>query len=272
VSFTVLASGLSTLQTAGGEGVSHFPPTPAVFWQPLFEIGGMTVTRSMIVVLLTVAALSWWLVATTRHAAVVPGKAQWVTEGVYNFVRNGIAKDMIGSRDFMRFVPLLFAMFVLILFSNWLGIIPPVQMPTFARIGFPIALTLFVYVIYHWIGIKKHGLGGYFAFMLPAGLPGWIKPAIFVLEIINFFITRPLTLALRLFGNMFAGHLLLVVFIVGGWELLTSDAVMTKLIAVPSFILAFIFTLFEALVQFLQAYVFTLLAASYIGGALVDEH
>jgi F-type H+-transporting ATPase subunit a len=272
VSFTVLASSLGTLQAAGGEGESHFPPTPAVFWQPLFEVGGITVTRSMIVVLITVAAISWWLIATTRHAAVVPSKGQWLTEGVYNFVRNDMAKDMIGTKDFLRFVPLLFSMFVLILFSNWLGVIPPFQMPTFARIGFPIALTLFVYVVYHWIGFKKHGFVGYFKFLLPAGLPGWIKPAIFVLEFINFFITRPLTLALRLFGNMFAGHLLLVVFIVGGWTLLQSDAVLTKLIAVPSFVLAFVFTLFEALVQFLQAWVFTLLAASYIGGALVDEH
>ena len=270
MSLTVLASSLGALATEEGEG--HFPPTPAIFWQPMFTVAGVTVTRTMVVILLSVALLSWWLIATTRQAAVVPSKGQWLTEQVYNFVRNGIAKDMIGSRDFMRFVPVLFTMFTLILFNNWLGIIPPVQLPTMSRIGFPIALTLVVYVIYHAIGIKKHGLGGYFAFLMPAGLPAWIKPFIFLLELITFFVTRPLTLALRLFGNMFAGHMLLVVFIVGGYELLLADTFALKLAALPSFVLAFVFTLFEGLVQFLQAYVFTLLAASYIGGALADEH
>lgn len=271
MSFNVLASTLGSL-AAAGEGESHFPPTTEIFWAPLFSVGGIQVTRPMVVIMLSVALLSWWLIATTRKAAVVPSKGQWLTEGVYDFVRNGIAKDMIGSKDFMRFVPVLFTMFVLILFNNLLGIIPPVQMPTFARIGFPIALTIVVYVIYHAVGIKKHGLAGYFKFLLPAGLPGWIKPFIFLLEFITFFITRPLTLALRLFGNMFAGHMLLVVFIVGGYELLMSDAITTKLVALPAFLMAFVFTIFEALVQFLQAYVFTLLAASYFGGALVDEH
>jgi F-type H+-transporting ATPase subunit a len=89
---------------------------------------------------------------------------------------------------------------------------------------------------------------------------------------LTFFVTRPLTLALRLFGNMFAGHLLLAVFIVGGAELFMSDAVGLKLVAIPAWIMAFVMTLFEALVQFLQAYIFVLLAASYLGGALADEH
>ncbi|HEU5144064.1 MAG TPA: F0F1 ATP synthase subunit A [Dermatophilaceae bacterium] len=269
MSFTVLASSLGTL---AAEGESHFPPTPEIFWQPMFQVGPFWVTRPMVVIMLSVALLSWWLIATTKKAAVVPSKGQALTETVYNFVRNGIAKDMIGGHDFIKFVPVLFTLFTLILFNNWLGIIPPVQLPTMSRIGFPIALTIVVYVIYHAIGIKKHGLGGYFAFLLPAGLPGWIKPFIFFLELITFFITRPLTLALRLFGNMFAGHMLLVVFIVGGYELLLAESFALKLAAVPSFVLAFVFTLFEALVQFLQAYVFTLLAASYFGGALAEEH
>jgi F-type H+-transporting ATPase subunit a len=270
VSFTVLASTLGTLAT---EGESHFPPKPDLFWQPLFQVGDLFyVTRPMVVILLSVGILSWWLVATTKQAAVVPSKGQWLTEGVYNFVRNGIAKDMIGTKDFMKFVPVLFTLFTLILLNNLFGIIPPVQVPTMSRIGFPIALTAVVYVVYHAIGIKKRGLAGYFAFLLPAGLPGWIKPFIFLLELITFFITRPLTLALRLFGNMFAGHMLLVVFIVGGYELLLAQSFALKLAAVPSFLLAFVFTLFEGLVQFLQAYVFTLLAASYFGGALAEEH
>ena len=272
MSFTVLASSLGTLAAEGAEG-GHFPPTPEIFWQPLVEVTPwFTITRPMVVALLSVALISWWLIATTKKAAVVPSKGQYLTEGVYGFVRNGIAKDMIGGHEFIKFVPLLFSLFIFILVNNLFGIIPPIQLPTMSRIGFPIALVLIVYVVYHAIGIKKHGLGGYFKFMIPGGLPGWIKPFILLLEMITFFITRPLTLALRLFGNMFAGHMLLVVFIVGGYELLMADSMALKFAAIPSWVLAFAFTLFEGLVQFLQAYVFTLLAASYIGGALVDEH
>lgn len=258
----------------------HFPPEPSLFWQPLVKFGtidifGMemtlAITRPMVVMALTVGLLSWWLLATTSKAAVVPSKGQYYTEQVYDFVRNGVARDMIGSKEFMRFVPLLFSLFILILLNNWMGIIPPVQMPTMARVGFPIALTLIVYVVYHWVGLQKHGFFGYFKFMVPSGLPKAMIPAIFVLELMTFFITRPLTLALRLFGNMFAGHLLLVVFIVGGYELLMQGGLLS-IVALPAWILAFMMTLFEALVQFLQAYVFVLLAASYIGGALVDEH
>jgi F-type H+-transporting ATPase subunit a len=271
VSLNVLATSVGSL-AAAGEGEGHFPPTPEIFWTPLFSIGPVSITRPMVVVALSVGLIAWWLLATTKRAAVVPSKGQFFAEGVYGFVRNGIAKDMIGSKEFLRFVPLLFALFVFILVNNLFGILPPIQMPSMARIGFPIALTLVVYVVYHAIGIQRHGVVGYFKFLIPGGLPGWIKPFIFVLEFITFFITRPLTLALRLFGNMFAGHMLLVVFIVGGWELFNADSFLLKLTALPSWALAFAFTLFEALVQFLQAYVFTLLAASYIGGALIEEH
>jgi len=276
VSFAALIPSLGSLSAEGDGG--HFPPTPEGFWQPLVTLGHIgdypiVLTRSMVVIMLSVALLSWWLVSTTKRAAVVPGRSQHYTELVYNFVRNDVAKDMIGSKDFLRFVPLLFSLFVLILLNNLFGIIPPIQFPTMSRIGFPIALTLVVYVVYHWIGIKKqHGFVNYVKWMIPPGIPGWLLPLIIFLELLTFFITRPLTLALRLFGNMFAGHMLLAVFIIGGWELFNADAMMLKFVALPAWLMAFVMTLFEGLVQFLQAFVFTLLAASYFGSAVADEH
>ena len=95
---------------------------------------------------------------------------------------------------------------------------------------------------------------------------------IFVLELITFFITRPLTLALRLFGNMFAGHLLLLLFITGGQYMVIHGSFGLKIAGVGSWVMAFVLTIFEALIEFLQAYIFTLLAATYIAGALADEH
>jgi F-type H+-transporting ATPase subunit a len=261
---------LSSLAMAEGDG--YQTPTTAEFYQPLLNDGPLAITRPAVVLLLSVGLIAWWLIATTRRAAIVPSKGQWVTEGAYGFIRNGVARDIIGSKDFLRFVPLLFSMFVLILVNNLFGVIPPVQFPTMSRIGFPIALTAVVYVVYHYIGIRRVGLRAYFKNLVPGGLPGWIVPFIFFLEIITFFITRPLTLALRLFGNMFAGHLLLLLFITGGEYLIINGGLGLKIAGAGAFAMAFVLTVFEMLIEFLQAYIFTLLAAMYIAGSLSDEH
>jgi F-type H+-transporting ATPase subunit a len=261
---------LVSLATAGGGGFQT--PTAAEFYQPLWFDGPFAITRPAVVLMLSVGLISWWLIATTRATAIVPSKGQWVTEGLYGFVRNGVARDIIGSKDFLRFVPLLFSMFVLILVNNLFGVIPPFQFPTMSRIGIPIALTLVIYVTYHYIGMKRVGLGAYFKNLVPAGLPGWIVPLIFVLEVITFFVTRPLTLALRLFGNMFAGHLLLLLFITGGQYMVIHGGFGIKIAGAGSFVMAFVLTAFEMLIEFLQAYIFTLLAAMYIAGSLADEH
>lgn len=269
---TALAAGTTTAVVAADEGGGEFhTPTPDIFWLPLIGEGDWAITEQMVWGGVSVLLLSVVMVALSKNAAVVPSKGQWFMEGFYNFARNGVARDMIGTKHFLTYVPLLFSLFSLILVNNWFGIIPPVMNPTMGRIGFPIALVIVVYVVYHWIGIKKMGLGGYFAHMVPDGLPGWIKPFIMLLEIITYFITRPLTLALRLFGNMFAGHMLIVLFVSAGAFFLTQGVVF-KLLSVPTFIMAAVMFLFEALVQFLQAYVFTLLSASYIAGALADDH
>jgi F-type H+-transporting ATPase subunit a len=213
----------------------------------------------------------WFLLATTRKKAMVPSRGQMATEAVYGMVRNGIAKDLIGSKEFLRFVPLLFSLFMIILVNNFFGVIPPFSYPTFSRIGFPIALSLIVWVVFHAVGMKKHGFFGYWKSLVPSGLPkGMILP-IFFLELITDLFTRPVTLALRLFGNMFAGHILIVLFITGGWYMLTSGGILVIAGGV-TWVFALVMTLFEILVEFLQAYVFTLLSALYIGGALADDH
>jgi F-type H+-transporting ATPase subunit a len=261
---------LATLATADGGGFET--PTAGEFYQPLLFDGPLAITRPAVILMISVGLIAWFLIATTKQAAIVPSKGQWVTEGAYGFIRNGVARDIIGSKDFLRFVPLLFSMFMLILVNNLFGVIPPFQYPTMSRIGFPIALTLVVYVTYHYIGIKRVGLVAYFKNLVPPGLPGWIVPMIFVLEVITFFVTRPLTLALRLFGNMFAGHLLLLLFITGGEYMLLHGAFGIKIAGVASYGMAFVLTGFEMLIEFLQAYIFTLLAAMYIAGSLSDEH
>ncbi|OLP48044.1 hypothetical protein BJM39_09075 [Salmonella enterica subsp. enterica serovar Javiana] len=141
-----------------------------------------------------------------------------------------------------------------------------------SRIGFPIALTLLVFVIYHAVGIRKNGTWGHIKHMIPPGLPKGIYVLIIPLELLTYFVTRPLTLALRLFGNMFAGHMLLLLFITGGEYMLIHGGIGLKAAGVGSFGMALVLTAFEGLIEFLQAYIFTLLAATYIAGSLADEH
>lgn len=247
------------------------PPGTADFWIPLIGDGAWAFTRACLLAIVSVGLIWWWLHATTKKKALVPSMGQMGTEAVYSFVRNGIAKDLIGSKEFLKFVPLLFSLFIFILVNNLFGVVPPFQNPTMGRIGFPIALTLVVFVVYHWIGIKKHGFVGYWKSLIPAGLPKGMIPAIFFLELITDMFTRPVTLALRLFGNMFAGHIMMLLFITGGWYMLTAGGVL-PIFGGVTWIVTFVMTLFELLVEVLQAYVFTLLAALYIGGAIADEH
>ncbi len=262
---------MSTVALAA-EGSTYETPGVSDFWQPLIGDGAFAITRASIVILLSVALIAWLLLAGTKKLAVVPSRKQATTEAAYGLVRNGLGRDVIGSHDFLKFMPLLFTLFTLILLNNLFSIIPVVQFPTMSRVAFPAVLALVVFGVYHWIGIRKHGFLGYFKSLVPAGLPAGLIPPIFVLELITDLFTRPVTLALRLFGNMFAGHLLLVLFIGGGEYLLLHGGFGLKIAGAGSLLMGFVMTVFEILVQVLQAYIFTLLAAIYIAGALADEH
>ncbi|MBM6405488.1 F0F1 ATP synthase subunit A [Phycicoccus sp. CSK15P-2] len=274
----VSASWLSGAVVAaeGGEG-GFVTPGVGNFWWPVIPFdgeGAWTVTRPAIVLLVSVGLLAWFYLGATRRLSVVPSKNQFLVEGSYNFVRNTIGRDIIGSKDFLQFVPLLLTLFTLILVNNVFGIVPFVQFPTMSRVGIPIVLTLIVYVVYHTVAIRrKHGVVGYMKSLVPPGLPAWLRPILFVLEFLTYFVIRPLTLALRLFGNMLAGHLMLLVFIVGGeYLLLHGDNLFLQFSGVLSFAFSIAMTFFELLIEFLQAFIFTLLAALYIGDAVSEHH
>ena len=133
---------------------------------------------------------------------------------------------------------------------------------------------LIVYVVYHTVAIRrKHGVAGSLKPLVPPGLPGWLKPIMFILEFLTYFLIRPLTLALRLFGNMLAGHLMLLVFILGGeYLLLHGSNLFVQFSGVLGLGFGIVMTFFELLVQFLQAFIFTLLAALYISDAVSEHH
>jgi F-type H+-transporting ATPase subunit a len=250
-------------------------PGVADFWWPL--VGGdspWTFTRPALVLLISVGLLAWFFVGTSSKLSIVPTKRQFMVEGTYNFVRNTIGRDIIGSKDFLQFVPLLFTLFTLILVNNVFGIVPFVQYPTMSRLGFPLVLTVIVYIVYHTVAIRrKHGVVGYMKSLIPPGLPGWLKPILFVLEFLTYFVIRPLTLALRLMGNMLAGHLMLLVFILGGeYLLLHGGNIGLQGAGALSMVFAIGMTFFELLIEFLQAFIFTLLAALYLSDAVSEHH
>jgi len=262
------------IAAAEGDGGFEAPGTEDFFWPVIGGDSSWAITRPALVMAVAVALLAWFVVTVAGRLTIVPSKRQWMAEQAYGFVRNSIARDVIGAKDFKQFVPLLFTLFTLILFNNVMGVMPFIQFPTYSRIAFPIVLTLVVYVVYHTVAIRrKHGVIGYLKSLVPPGLPLWLRPIMFFLEVLTYFIIRPLTLALRLFGNMLAGHLMLLVFILGGeYLLLHGSSIFIQLSGILGLAFGVVMTFFELLVQFLQAFIFTLLTALYISDAVSEHH
>ena len=257
------------VRSAEGEG--FVPPSSKDFQLPPIFGDNVYTTKPILLVFFSVIVISIFFIMASRKAAVVPSKLQFAGESVYAFVRNDLARDVIGH-EFMRFVPYLFTLFTFILTNNIFGIVPFLQFPAMSRVSFPYVLALFTFVIFHYVAIKHKGLIAYLKEIM--FMPGVPKPVYILLtpiEVATYFLVRPLTLSLRLFANMFAGHLLLLVFILGGEHLL-QGVIGLKLVSPFAFAFGIGLTFFEFMVQCLQAYIFTLLTALYIAGALADEH
>lgn len=255
-----------------GEGAGFVAPGPSDFWQPLVGDNAWAITRPMVLMVIATVLLCTFAVVWSRNLKVVPSKGQWLWESCYGIVRNSVARDLLGEKNFRPYLPLLFSFFMMILVNNLFGIIPVLQFPTMSRIGFPVGLALIVYLLYLYLGIKKKGVGGYFAGLLPEGLPVGLMPGIFVIELITFFFTRPVTLALRLFGNMFAGHILLMLMAMGAEHMLLHGGPAVQVMSIGPAVMFVLMTFFELLVEFLQAYIFTLLAALYINDSISEHH
>jgi F-type H+-transporting ATPase subunit a len=249
-----------------------FPPGVEDFFLPsLIEGTGPWLTKITLLVGVTVTLIIIFFSVAYREPKLVPGRLQWIAESVYGFIRNRVAVDMIGS-DGVRFAPYLTTLFCFILLNNLFGIIPGVQLSANSHIAFPAFLAVISWVMFNFVGVRKFGLVGYLrkTIILPA--PWFIQPLLIPIEFVSTFLVRPFTLAIRLFANMFAGHLILVVFTLGGFLLLNAENVLVWPVSVVSWALAVALTGLELLVALLQAYIFTVLTSSYVQGALAEEH
>ncbi|MPZ00879.1 MAG: F0F1 ATP synthase subunit A [Actinophytocola sp.] len=253
------------------EGGEFSPPGVEEFFFPPL-VGGIT-KPMVLAVLALLICVSFYLIAT-RNLKVVPSKFQFAAESVYDLCRNTIAREQIGSKEFRPFVPLILALFSFILVNNVFGILPVIYFPTLSHIGYAIAMSvLVVYPVYHIAGMRKHGVGRYLKNQLfPPGVPKAVYILLTPIEFFTKFVANPLTLAIRVFAAMLAGHLLLLVFTLGGEYLLIEASAALKPVSIISWAFVIVITFLEALVLVIQAYVFAVLSASYIGAALADEH
>ena len=250
----------------------EFPPiSHLIEWRELFFKGTPFAVNKVILLMWISAILAIALfVAGSRKRALVPSGVQNLAESIIDFVDNSIVMETIGP-DGRKFTPFLTSLFTFILFCNLWEVIPFVQMPVNARMALPMFFSLLVWLIFNVVGIAKQGFFHYFkGIMFPPGVPKFLYILVTPIELVSTIFVRPLSLAVRLFANMLAGHLILVTFAAltaGLWALKV-----TVVIAPFSFLLLVAMTGFEILVSFLQAFIFSILTAVYIGSSMHSDH
>ncbi len=247
-----------------------FPPSVEEFYPPALLDSFPWFTKFTLLVWVAVGLLIIFFLVAYSNPKIVPTRRQWLAESVYGFNRENVAKDLIGHEG-VRFAPYFTTLFCFILLTNLFGIVPGIQVSPNAHIAFPIMLTIITYVLFITVGIRKFGFGRFMKNSLIPPAPWFILWLLVPIEFFSTFIVRPVTLSLRLFANMFAGHMILLVFTLGGFVLLSANVWFAPL-SLLSWALAIALTFLEALVAVLQAYVFVILTSSYVQGALAEEH
>ena len=277
--------------------LSVLPYYTMEYKKPVVEWAIMTNYTAWLLIASVVVAVMWIVAANSsrkrlaiaeqsgKAADLAPeGRFTGIIEMGLEFIRE-MSVDVIGEKDGPKYTGLLATFFFLILVSNFLGLIPGGK--SFAgSFGGTTALALLSWVIFVWVGFKKNGFVGYFKSLIPAGvremgLAGRILLGgfLFILEFISTFLVRPLTLAVRLFANMFAGHIVLGIFaafVAMFWPLVQPalpGGIGGFAVGGVSMLFLIIMYAFELFVAFIQAYVFTILTAVYIQSSVhASEH
>ncbi len=245
-----------------------------------FEINKL-VLYLLIAAVLTTATM----VYVARRMQARPNRVQTAVEAAYTLMRDNITRGNMDEKMAARWFPFIATLFLFIWFSNMIGYLPlptntehqvsifGFQVPSLAlyaataNISVTLVLTIVVWVSYHFVGIRSKGLVGYLASWIPAGVTGAARIPIFIIEVISHFV-RLISLSVRLFANVLAGHLL-ILFMGGGLVVLLGIAV----IGVFTLPMAVAFFIFEVgLVATLQAFIFATLTAIYLGGAVAEHH
>lgn len=236
---------------------------------PSFDIAGihfdLSITNSVLAMLIAVGLTVLFFLVTTARASIIPGRGQVMAEGVFGLV-NDLTESIIGH-DGRQFFPYVFSLFLFILSCNLVGMFTYFTATSQVAVTLTLAVMTFALVLI--VGFVRHGVG-FFKLFLPSGVPWYLAPLIILIEIISFLV-RPVTLTLRLFGNMVGGHIVLKVF--AGFILMAAGiGAMGYAIGALSLGTMVALTTLEFLVAYLQAFVFAVLACVYISDVVNIGH
>jgi F-type H+-transporting ATPase subunit a len=243
------------------------------FTDPWFTIGSFQFTRTSFLMFLaafvTIAVLYFGL----RRSRPVPSKFETMVQSLVEFIRDGVARDVIGPEGH-KYVPYLLSLFTFILIGNLFGVTPFINFPIMSRMALPAFLSLVTYLIFTIVGFAKNGLPYLVDAIWPKAVPIGLRWLVGLIELVSIFFLRPLTLAVRLFANMMAGHLMLTLLLGSGiaFVLAVGEIGPKAGIGVVWFAVGLGIFVFELVVAVLQAYIFTLLSAVYIQSSVHPEH
>jgi F-type H+-transporting ATPase subunit a len=237
-------------------------------FKTLFMIGAWHVTKpELLAILCGLIVIVFFWVAFAKPK-MIPGKMQSLGEIAVLGVRDQIIRPQLGKKG-DKYLPYMVTMFFWIALCNLMELIPVLQFPAMSRIGFVLPMVVVMYVLYWYTGFKTKGFFGYFRSWIPEA-PLFVLPLLIVIEVAKYVVIQPATLCIRLFANMFAGHLLLAIFMVATWYL--AGASIGLLYAAGSLAMVFFVFLLELLVDILQAFIFTTLISSYLADSLEYGH
>lgn len=262
---------------AAGSGGCHIfsgcgypaPSLESFDFRPIFSIGAFHFTKPDLIALICAAIVIVFFGVAFWKPRIVPRGVQNLGEVALFAVRDQILRPSLGKRG-DTFLPFLMSLFFFIWLMNLMEIIPFFQFPATSRIGYPWSMVAIVYLTYLYLGFKNQGVAGYFRKMIPGDVPKWVLVILVPIEFARYFIVQPFTLGVRLFANMFAGHLLLLIFTLATWYLASLSVGLV--FAATSFVMVIAVTALEALIQLLQAFIFTTLTAVYIADSLESAH
>jgi len=243
------------------------------FKDALFSIGGFHFTRTVFLTFLAMAIVLAILWVGLRKGEKVPSKFGAAVESLVTFVKEDIAIGIIGP-DGIKYAPYLLAVFMFVIIGNLFEVTPLINFPITSRMAIPLMIAVITWVIFVFVGFAKNGLGYLWGIIWPKSVPVGLRWLVGLIEFFSVFLLRPLTLAVRLFANLVAGHLMLTLLLASGWIFVSSvgDIGARSIIGLPWFIFGLGIYIFEIVVAVLQAYIITLLSAVYVQTSVHPEH
>ncbi len=232
------------------------------------------VNRTIILMFVAALIVVLLLYFAFRKPSLKPSKFQLAIESIVGYVKDEVAIGIIGPEG-VKYFPYLLSIFLFILVGNLFEVTPLVNFPITGRMAIPAFLAGVTYVIFVFVGFKKHGFGYLGGIVWPKSVPIAMRWLVGLIEFISYFLIRPFSLAVRLFANMVAGHVMLSVLLVSGFVFLTNIPEIPVKGAVFGVLwsgLGLAIFIFEIMVSVLQAYIFTLLSAVYIESSVNPQH